>query len=120
MKPAISASVKTIAFNVLAIILGLFFAFAGARKLFTDWPEAKRSYLQYHPLWVYYASGVVELIFGLGMAFPKTRFVSCIFILVMIVLVAAHPWEGGQAKFLIPAVVSTALLVMVAWLSRPR
>jgi len=110
-----------VAVHILAVALGLMFLTAGVRKLFTDWVWGRTRYQKYHPLWVYYASGVIELVCGLGLFVPGLRFFSAIIILVMIGLVSAHPWRGDDYKqIIVPAVVSTSLLILLAWLTRPH
>jgi len=116
-----SNKTKNTAINIFAILLGLFYAFTGAKK-FYGWEAAKQSYLLFHPLWVYYFSATVEVVCGLGLLVPKARFGSTIGMLAMIAYVAVHPWSAGSlsSKFIVPAIVFTLLLVLLAWLSRPR
>ncbi|MBW8815301.1 MAG: DoxX family protein [Caulobacterales bacterium] len=104
---------------ICGIVLGAFFAYTGCRKLFTDWVWAKESYLRYHPLWVYYASGVIELIAGIGLMIPVARFTSALVLTAMILAVAANSWRGDLKHLLGPAVIFPAILLVLAWFSRP-
>ncbi|GCF08658.1 hypothetical protein [Dictyobacter arantiisoli] len=104
--------------NLLGIVLGILFLFAGARKLY-GWEWGKNSYLQYHPLWVYYVSAVVEVVSGIGLILPPLRFVSAILQLLLIFWVAAHPWRHVEVKVLSLQIATTALLLLLVWLTRP-
>src|SRR5580693_6027825 len=105
--------------GVLAIGLGLVFGAAGFRKLFTTWEWGRQQYLKYYPPWVYYASGVIELVGGVGLFLPRLRFGSAIGIIVMIAIVSAHPWRGADARRVALPALFFSLLSYLAWLTRP-
>ncbi|GHO56860.1 DoxX family protein [Ktedonobacter robiniae] len=104
--------------NLLGIVLGIFFLFAGARKLY-GWEWAKKSYLEHFPLWVYYVSAVVEVISGIGLILPPLRFAAALLQIVLILCVSLHPWHHVKAKTIILPVTTTALLLLLMWLARP-
>lgn len=105
--------------NALGVVLGILFIQTGAHKLI-GWEWAKQSYLRYHPLWVYYGSGIVEILGGAALLFPKSRFIGALSILLMSLAVAAHPWRADYREIIVPAVTLSLALFLVAWLSRPR
>jgi uncharacterized membrane protein YphA (DoxX/SURF4 family) len=109
---------NTLVVNLLGIVLGLFFLFAGARKLY-GWEWAKNSYLKHHPLWVYYVSAVVEVVSGIGLILPPLRFAAVLLQLLLILCVSIHPWHHVEAKSVLPAVITTFLLLLLLWLTRP-
>ncbi len=104
---------------VLGWTLGLFFVLAGVMKL-SGWEWAMHSYLQHHPLWVFYFSAVVEVTTGVGLIVPRTRFAASVAQLTLIVWVTFFPWHGIDAATVVPAAVTTLLLIALAWLTRPR
>ena len=113
-----SLETTTLLVNLLGIVLGIFFLFAGARKLY-GWEWAKNSYLEHHPLWVYYVSAVVEVIAGIGLILPPLRFAAALLQLVLILCVSIRPWRHVKAKAIILPATSTALLLLLMWLTRP-
>lgn len=115
-----SFEITTVVVNLLGIVLGLFFLFAGARKLY-GWEWAKNSYLRHYPLWVYYVSAVVEVISGIGLIIPipLLRFASALLQLLLIFIVSLHPWHRVETKTLIPAITTTLLLLILLWLTFP-
>ena len=104
--------------SVLSSTLGLFFVVAGVRKL-SGWEWAKRSYLEHHPLWVYYCSAVVEVAAGVGLIVPQSRFAAAIGQLALIAWVSCHPWHNVRLATLVAPVVTTSLLIALAWLTLP-
>ena len=113
-----SFDTTTIMVNLLGIVLGSFFLFAGARKLY-GWEWAKNSYLKHFPLWVYYVSGVVEVFSGIGLIVPPLRFAAAILQLLLILFTSLHPWHDAKIKTLIPAITTTVLLLWLTWLTHP-
>lgn len=107
-----------IIFTIISIILGVTWFFVGARKLI-GWEEGKQSYLRYHKVWGYYASGVVELLGGIGTIIPITRFISSVAILGMIIFVASHKWEKVELKWIVPQIILTTLTILVIWHTWP-
>jgi uncharacterized membrane protein YphA (DoxX/SURF4 family) len=105
--------------NILGVILGVFFIISGLLKLFgndlTFWKWAKESYLVNFPAWVYYASGIVEWITGIGLLFPRTRFIAAVGLFTMIELVSIHSWSHPTLMTFFPTIITLALLT-VTWL----
>ncbi|KAJ1553559.1 hypothetical protein HK096_007361, partial [Nowakowskiella sp. JEL0078] len=101
--------------TALGCILGLFFLAAGVRKLW-GWEWAKQNYLRNHPIWVYYASAVIEVVTGSGLIVPGLRFFASILQLALIFAVTFIPLRPFDRRTIIPAAVMTALLIVEAWL----
>jgi hypothetical protein len=105
--------------NIIGPGLGLFFLFAGARKLY-GWEWAENHYRNAYPMWVYYASAVVEVVAGVGLVVPATRLPSTLLQLGLIVALSVKRWtKAPEAKVLYPAVVSTSLLGWLAYVYWP-
>lgn len=107
-----------LAVNLLGIILGVFFLFAGARKLY-GWEWGKKSYLEHFPLWVYYVSAIVEVVSGIGLILPTLRFAAALLQILLILCVSIHPWHHVTIKKVILPVTTTLLLLLLVWLTRP-
>src|ERR1700678_4544286 len=99
--------------QVLSILLGIFFAIAGARKLL-GWPWGMHAYLQGGwPLWVYYATAVNELLAGLGLIVPRTRLAAVTSLIAMILIVVWAP-AGVTRAGVINAAISIVFLLAAA------
>jgi uncharacterized membrane protein YphA (DoxX/SURF4 family) len=109
---------NTLVVNLLGIVLGLFFLFAGARKLY-GWEWAKNSYLKHHPLWVYYVSAVVEVVSGIGLILPPVRFVAALLQLLLILCVSIRSWHHIKVKSVMLPVTTVLLLLLLLWLTHP-
>jgi uncharacterized membrane protein YphA (DoxX/SURF4 family) len=99
--------------------MGIVFLTAGARKLY-GWEWAMNTYLQFHPLWVYYFSAVVEVVTGIGLLIPRLRFAAGIGQLLLIAWVTFYPPRGIDPNTIVSAIVTTVLLVTLVLLTRPR
>jgi hypothetical protein len=104
--------------NLLGIVLGLFFLFAGARKLY-GWEWGKNSYLKHSPLWIYYVSAVVEVVSGIGLILPPLRFAAALLQLLLILWISIRSWRHIKVKSVLLPVTMTLLLLLLLWLTRP-
>lgn len=104
--------------NLFGIILGIFFLFAGARKLY-GWEWAKNSYLKHSPLWVYYVSAVVEVVSGIGLILPPLRFAAALLQILLILWITFRSRHRINRKNVFIPVTTTLLLLLLLWLTRP-
>lgn len=104
--------------NLLGIVLGLFFLFAGARKL-SGWEWAKNGYLKHSPLWVYYVSAVVEVVSGIGLILPPLRFAAALLQLLLILWISIRAFHHIKVKNVLLPVTTTLLLLLLLWLTCP-
>jgi uncharacterized membrane protein len=114
---------KVIVLNVTSVLLGLFFASAGLLKLL-DVPRLADAYSKMGaPRWVFFGSGIIELLAGAALAVPRFRATAVWTLLAMIFLVGWKPWAVHELFFLVPQVVTITLLVLLAlsqrWLEGP-
>jgi uncharacterized membrane protein YphA (DoxX/SURF4 family) len=118
--PVIHRTRGTLAILIVGILLGLFFALTGLMKLL-DLPKLAEVYAKAgQPRWVFFGSGVVELLAGAAMVLPRFRTHAAWTLLAMIFLVSWRPWSEHDLFFLLPQVITIALLVFLVWLpSRP-
>lgn len=104
--------------NLLGIVLGLFFLFAGARKLY-GWEWAKNSYLKHSPLWIYYVSAIVEVVSGIGLILPPLRFAATLSLLLLILWISIRSRRHIKVKSLLLPATTVLLLLLLLWLTRP-
>ena len=104
--------------NLLGIVLGLFFLFAGARKLY-GWEWGKSSYLKHSPLWIYYVSAVVEVVSGIGLILPLSRFAAALLQFLLILWISIRAFRHIKVKRVLLPVITTLLLLLLLWLTRP-
>jgi uncharacterized membrane protein len=111
---------KALAEQVIGIAVGLFLGAAGVLKLL-DFSKFANYYADGgQPRWVFFGSGVIEIVAGLAMLVPRTRLYAAWSLLGMIFLICWKPWSVHQMSFLIPQVVAITLLVAVVWLMGAR
>lgn len=78
--------------KILRVILIGFYAFAGSYHFVNPefYADLIPDYLPFHAL-INYASGVLEIVFAIGVAFPKTRLMAVKgIILLLIVFIPSH------------------------------
>src|SRR3984885_9997685 len=106
--------------QVIGIGVGLFLGAAGVLKLF-DFAKFANYYADAgQPRWVFFSSGVVEVLAGAAMLVPRTRLYAAWSLLGMIFLICWKPWSVHEMFFLIPQIVSIALLIVLVWLLGSR
>jgi uncharacterized membrane protein YphA (DoxX/SURF4 family) len=111
---------RTMATQVIGIGVGLFLGAAGVLKLF-DFAKFANYYADAgQPRWVFLGSGVIEVLAGIAMLVPRTRLYAAWLLLGMIFLIAWKPWSVHEMFFLIPQIVSIALLIVLVWLLGSR
>jgi uncharacterized membrane protein YphA (DoxX/SURF4 family) len=111
---------RTMATQVIGIGVGLFLGAAGVLKLF-DFAKFANYYADAgQPRWVFLGSGVIEVLAGIAMLVPRTRLYAAWSLLGMIFLIAWKPWSVHEMFFLIPQIVSIALLIVLVWLLGSR
>ncbi|WP_091209044.1 hypothetical protein [Mucilaginibacter gossypiicola] len=108
--------------TILNVIAGIFFLLTGLLKIWGNnlsfWKWAKASYLKHHPVWVYYASGVIELLAGPGLLIKQFRFGSSLLLILMIVLLTVHPRKHKESlKGLWSALITISLLSFIAYMA---
>lgn len=104
--------------NLLGIVLGMFFLFAGARKLY-GWEWGKNSYFKHSPPWIYYVSAVVEVVSGIGLILPPLRFAAALLQLLLILWISIRSWSHIKVKSVLLPVTTVLLLLLLLWLTRP-
>jgi len=107
--------------NWLGAALGIFFGVPGILKLVGNnlpfWRWARQSYQTMYPLWVYYFSGVVELIGGIGLLFPALRLYGAIMIMILVTCLAVPSLLKKNFKSVLLAMVSLVPLALLVFLS---
>ena len=113
---------RAVAIQMIGIGVGLFLGAAGVLKLF-DFAKFANYYAEAgQPRWVFFGSGVIEVLAGTAMLVPRTRLYAAWSLLGMIFLVAWKPWAVHEMFFLVPQSATIMLLIVLVWLlrSRPR
>jgi uncharacterized membrane protein YphA (DoxX/SURF4 family) len=108
--------------TVLNVISGSFFLFTGLLKIFGNklsfWKWAKASYLRHHPVWVYYASGIIEIVAGAGIFIKSFRFAAATLLILMIILLTIHPRKHKESlKGIWAALITIILLSIIAYMA---
>ena len=120
--PGTLQQAATVAATVLSVITGSFFLLAGLLKIFGNqlpfWKWAKKSYLLRYPVWVYYASGLIEIATGLGILIKSFRFCSALILILMILLLSIHPRKPKEkASGIWSALISILILGFIAYMA---
>jgi hypothetical protein len=111
---------KALVEQVIGIGVGLFLGGAGVLKLL-DFSRFANYYADGgQPRWVFFGSGVIEIVAGLAMLVPRTRLYAAWSLLGMIFLICWKPWSVHNMFFLIPQVVAITMLVVLVWLMGSR
>jgi uncharacterized membrane protein len=112
--------VGAVAAKVIGISLGLFLGAAGVLKL-TDFAKFANYYADAgQPRWVFFGSGVVEIVAGAAMLVPRTRFYAAWALLGMIFLICWKPWTVHETFLLVAQSAAITLLVVLVWLLGSR
>ena len=107
---------RAVAAQVIGIGVGLFLGTAGVLKLF-DFARFASYYADAgQPRWVFFGSGVVEILAGTAMLVPRTRLYAAWTLLGMIFLICWKPWTVHEMYFLVPQTAAITLLVVLVWL----
>ncbi len=96
------------------------FVIAGATKLLDARYVVGHRELWGFPSWIPYTTGAIELLCGVLLLFPATRFYGATPMVCMMALGLLSRWGTGES---VPAVLAVVLAVMcatVAWNYRPR
>lgn len=106
---------------ILSLVAGIFFLAAGLLKIFGNqlafWKWAKASYLVHYPVWVYYASGIIETGAGSGLLLTPSRFYSALSLMAMIVLLNIRPRKPGEKLSAVwTSLVSLLILGFIAYM----
>jgi uncharacterized membrane protein YphA (DoxX/SURF4 family) len=105
---------------VIGIGVGLFLGTAGILKLF-DFAKFAKYYADGgQPRWVFFGSGVIEILAGAAMLLPRTRLYAAWSLLGMIFLICWKPWTVHEMFFLVPQIVAISLLIVLVWLLGSR
>jgi uncharacterized membrane protein len=106
--------------HVIGIGVGLFLGAAGVLKLF-DFAKFAKYYADAgQPRWVFFGSGVIEILAGVAMLVPRTRLYAAWSLLGMIFLICWKPWSVHEMFFLVPQIVAITLLIVLVWLMGSR
>ena len=100
--------------------MAVVFVIAGATKLLDARYVVGHCELWGFPRWIPYTTGAIELLCGVLLLFPATRFYGATPMVCMMALGLLSRWETGES---VPAVLAVVLAVMcatVAWKHRPR
>ena len=107
---------RALATQVIGIGVGLFLGAAGVLKLF-DFSKFANYYADAgQPRWVFFGSGVVEILAGAAMLVPRTRLYAAWSLLGMIFLICWKPWSVHEMFFLVSQSAAITLLVALVWL----
>jgi len=105
---------------VIGIGVGLLLGTAGVLKLL-DFAKFANYYAEAgQPRWVFFGSGVIEILAGAAMLVPRTRLYAAWSLLGMIFLICWKPWSVHEMSFLIPQIVAITLLIVLVWLLGSR
>jgi uncharacterized membrane protein len=111
---------RTLAIQMIGIGVGLFLGAAGILKLF-DFAKFAKYYADGgQPRWVFFGSGVIEILAGAAMLLPRTRLYAAWSLLGMIFLICWKPWTVHEMFFLVPQIVAISLLIVLVWLLGSR
>jgi uncharacterized membrane protein YphA (DoxX/SURF4 family) len=111
---------RALATQVIGIGVGLFLGAAGVLKLF-DFAKFANYYADAGaPRWVFFGSGVVEVLAGAAMLLPRTRLYAAWSLLGMIFLLCWKPWSVHERFFLVSQTVAITLLIVLVWLLGSR
>ncbi len=109
-----------LAAQVIGVVVGLFLGSAGILKLF-DFAKFANYYADAgQPRWVFFGSGIVEVLAGAAMLVPRTRLYAAWSLLGMIFLICWKPWTVHDRLFLISQSVAITLLIVLVWLLGSR
>jgi hypothetical protein len=111
---------KAVTAQVIGIGVGLFLGAAGVLKLFDFAKFANYYAAAGDPRWVFFGSGVVEIVAGAAMLVSRTRFYAAWTLLAMIFLICWKPWTVHEMFFLVSQSVAITLLVALVWLLGSR
>lgn len=118
--PFTKLDTRVVATHVIGIAVGLFLGAAGALKL-SDFARFANYYAEAgQPRWVFWGSGIIEVLAGVAMLLPRTRLYAAWSLLGMIFLIAWKPWSVHEMFFLVPQVISISLLILLVWLLGSR
>jgi uncharacterized membrane protein YphA (DoxX/SURF4 family) len=113
-------TIKPIAAASIAVFVGLMLGVAGVLKIF-DFAKFANYYADAaQPRWVFFGSGIVEILAGAAMLVPRFRQQAAWALLGMIFLICWAPWKVHELFFLIPQTVAILLLISLVWPLRPR
>ena len=108
--------VRALAAQVIGIGVGLFLGAAGVLKLF-DFAKFANYYADAgQPRWVFFGSGVVEILAGAAMLVARTRLYAAWSLLGMIFLICWKPWSVHEMFLLVSQSAAITLLVALVWL----
>jgi uncharacterized membrane protein len=111
---------RTLAAQVIGIGVGLFLGSAGVLKLF-DFATFANYYADAgQPRWVFFGSGVVEVLAGAAMLMPRTRLYAAWSLLGVIFLICWKPWSVHEMSLLVSQSVAITLLIVLVWLLGSR
>jgi uncharacterized membrane protein YphA (DoxX/SURF4 family) len=114
------ATVRGRAVQVIGVLLGLFLGSAGVLKLL-DFQKFANYYADAgQPRWVFFGSGVIEVLAGAMLLAPRSRQYAAWALLGMIFLICWKPWTVHELFFLVAQSAAIALLVLLVWLGRSR
>jgi uncharacterized membrane protein YphA (DoxX/SURF4 family) len=72
------------------------------------------------PRWVFFGSGVIEILAGAAMLVPRTRLYAAWSLLGMIFLICWKPWTVHEMFFLVSQTAAISLLIVLVWLLGSR
>lgn len=111
---------KAVAAQVIGIGIGLFLGAAGVLKLFDFGKFANYYAATGDPRWVFFGSGVIEIVAGAAMLVSRTRLYAAWTLLAMIFLICWKPWTVHEMFFLVSQSGAITLLVALVWLLGSR
>lgn len=103
----------------IGIAVGLFLGVAGILKLSAFAPFVQAYSEAHQPQWVFYGSGIIEILAGIAIMLPRTRTYAAWTLLAMIFLVTWKPWLVHNPFFLIAQIFAIGLLIVLVWQHRP-
>jgi len=106
--------------GVVGVVCGLLFASAGGLKLVSFQPFVDYYTKWGQPRWVFFGSGVVELLAGIALFVPSLRVHAAWTLLAAIFMVCWHPWTSDDPSFVVTQTASILMLLLLVWLPTRR
>ena len=105
----------------LWILLGLLFLAAGGAKLWNPAAHAEKFAHWGYPLWFVYATGLIEVVGGIGLFIPVGRLYGVLLLsMTMIGATVTHLRAGEMSAFPVPLVLLLGLLTLAWTMKHPK
>lgn len=110
---------KSTTFWVLSLLMGLSFLAAGAAK-FSGVEQIVQNFIRWgYPVWFRYLVGVAEIVAGVAILVPRTRFYGAALATGLMVGGLGTHLRFGEVAESVPALVLGVICAILAWRDRP-